>query len=264
MFSLIDGIRSDLKKNNIQLVDRICFLIDVKKELYETYLDKGFINGNGNLLSVDQLLDLCVYLKDSYPYTGLKVLNTLLKIESGILKNTPNDFVFPNEVALFLEETLCSLQLPSIKTKTGLIDIGEWIGEDIPNAKSKDIGSFQETLSITFVIWNETVGKAYSYVLCKNKIKPIDVIKVVQKISLKRKIFNFLPSFLRVVIIKVLRKNYNEKSYVNTGDLEVFHEGCQLQKIFKSFDFHSKPFKKLKFVYADNIVIPPSNKRGQK
>jgi len=117
MFSLIDAVEKDVEINNIQLIDRVCFLVDVKKEIFKLYLDSEFKTGNGEALNCNELETLCVYLRNSYPLAGYKVINTLLKLEDGILKNEPKGFVFPENISDFLLLTINNLDFPEIKDK---------------------------------------------------------------------------------------------------------------------------------------------------
>jgi len=250
MFSLIDTLKNESGQVNIELIDRVCFLIDVKKQLFESYYDSNFKSGNGIPLSTDQLEFLCLYLRDNYPSAGCKVLNTLLKIESGILKNMPVNFVFPSEVCEFLETQLSELQLPSIKNNLNLVEIGDWV--NLTKRKDKlldDVPDFKQ-IDILLVKWNETLGSAYSYSFIKNKLRPLSVITAKPKQGWKGKVLNILPVFTRKLLYKILRKSINEKPL--NSCIDVFDQSYQLHEIFNS----KIVFKNNKVVRAININDP--------
>lgn len=232
MFSLIDAINSDIKKNNIKLIDRICFLVDVKKEIYQKYQEPEFKKGIGKHLSSKQICVLCFYLKDSYPLAGYKVINTLLKIESGILANSAKDFTMPSEILSFLQQEIEAIQLPPINRKD-LVNIRDWKNSFQSDDKSQDDSKFFDHIDMTFVKWNKTVSQAYSFVLKNNRLRPLTVIEVNQRVSLKRRLFNCLPLFARNLVLAFIRQR--KKSEENKkGFLNIFHPTYELENIFDS------------------------------
>lgn len=251
MFSLIDAITKDVEIKNIQLIDRLCFLIDVKKQIFKFYKLPDFKHCNSEGLNGKELEKLCFYLMKSYPEAGHKVVNTLLKVESGILKNTPKEFVFPKSISDFIKESIKSIALPNIKVKEKkLVNVFDWV-KDFKKDSNKELVC--KTLDFTFVKWNGPVEKAYSYTLFQNKLNPVSIINVQPRLSLKKKIFNILPFILRNQIAKILFANQIMKPCINTGNVDVFNSSCELKKVFESLNENMTPFGGAKTVGVSNI-----------
>lgn len=141
----------------------------------------------------------------------------------------PNGFVFPEPIAKFLDEALHALQLPHIPINVRLVDVGDWIR----SSKNLSESSFIQSLDMTFVKWNETVGKAYDYTLTSNKMRPSFTIEVHPKKSWKSRVFVLLPDGIRRFIIRKLRPDLLDtpKDSVE-GNVNVFDATHELSFVY--------------------------------
>ncbi|BBP43110.1 hypothetical protein [Thiosulfativibrio zosterae] len=227
MVSLIEEIKKDLDYKNQFLIDRLCFLIDVKKIIHKAYSDNDLKQGDQTLTAPD-LMQICDYLKSASEQKenlDYKIVNSLLKIQSGEIV-WPEKFVFSEDVASFLYKALNDLQLPKIKNKSALCNIGSWV-----NAVSVSPGQAIKKMDFTFVKWNETLGKAYSFALMSQNILPTSVIKVRPTQSWKRRVLGLLPiMFQKFVFIKLKPGLLNTVSV--KGSLNIFNEDHCLHKVY--------------------------------
>ncbi|MDA7819982.1 hypothetical protein N9A30_03100 [Flavobacteriaceae bacterium] len=244
MFPVIDILENANKSKNIKLIDRICFLIDVKNKIYDSYLDKELKKGNGVELKESSLKTLCILLKESYSFSGYKVLNSLLKIKTGILKNSPSNFNFPEIISKFIDVELEKIQLKQIISDKKLIKVNEWIEkfENTNDNLNADLNN--DKVNLTFLNWNKSLGKAYSYSLIKNNFEPLSVIYVEDKYSFIQKFTQFSKRALRN-LLHVYFGNKNLK-LINEINIDIFDSKLKLNEIFNRIPNSSKNFKSVK------------------
>lgn len=184
MISILDALRTDS-----QLIDRVCFLIDVRKVLFQYYDDSTLTNGIGPPLCRKDLEQLCLLLKYrcevSGPALTFKIINTLLKLQDGILKNQPEHFCMPQEVNVYIDCIIDAIKLPLVDEKKSLVKVAEWksISKQSKNCLNKSLAI--RPVDLTFVMWEEPLALAYSYILLQKGLRPLSILDIKPRSGLR-------------------------------------------------------------------------------
>ncbi|KAF0285583.1 hypothetical protein BA899_01915 [Spiribacter sp. SSL99] len=205
---LEDLLAQDYRHSDRDLLDRICFLIDVQRRLQDRYTDQRLIAraADGDVVvSARTLRAVTTWLLDRIEADrDIKAVNTFLKLADGHLRDAPSP-ASATEVE-WVKSLVASIGLPQLADSGGLLNVVD------ASRRVRDGGTDQRTPSVNqavamrnwnsvVVAWNKSpVAAAYLSVLQNRGLEPARLIRAVPVIPLKRRVRRRIGSSARSLL----------------------------------------------------------------
>jgi hypothetical protein len=203
--SLEEVLARDHCHSDPGLLDRICFLVDVRRTLLDRYPDQRLIAGpaaagtSANARTVRAVVDYL--LGHIEAHRDIKAINSFLNLADGHLQGMPA----PIDAAALehVKSLIASMGLPQLDDSSSLVNVAEasrnlrlggtigdgvGVGVDTPAVAMRDWNS-------VFVAWNDSpVAAAYLSVLRSRGLVPARLIRAMPARTWKRRARSLLSS----------------------------------------------------------------------
>lgn len=205
---LEDLLAQDYRHSDRDLLDRICFLIDVQRRLQDRYTDQRLIAraaDSDEVVSPRTLRAVTTWLLNRIEADrDIKAVNTFLKLADGHLQDAPTP-ASATEVE-WVKSLVASIGLPQLADSGGLLNVVD------ASRRVRDGGTDQRTPSVNqavatrnwnsvVVAWNESpVAAAYLSVLQNRGLEPTRLIRAVPVIPWKRRARGWVGSSARSLL----------------------------------------------------------------